>query len=80
MKRIASIGHAQEKIEILDDEAWRLERIALQLRTTEGLPIEYLSPDINLDSIKHLVKKTESHLQLINDGPLLVDAIAAELV
>ncbi len=79
MKRIASIGHAQEKIEILDDEAWRLERIALQLRTTEGLPIEYLSPDIDLDTIKHLVKKTGSHLQLINDGPLLVDSIAAEL-
>lgn len=79
LKRIASIGHAQETIEILDDEAWRLERIALQLRTTEGLPIEYLSPSTNLDSINHLVRKTRTHLQLINDGPLLVDSIAAEL-
>lgn len=79
MKRIASIGHAQEKIEILDDEAWRLERIALQLRTTEGLPLKYLLPDANLDSINHLVRKTATHLQLINDGPLLVDSIAAEL-
>jgi len=79
LKRIKSIGHAQEKIEILDDEAWRLERIALQLRTKEGLPLKYLLPDANLGSINHLVRKTATHLQLINDGPLLVDSIAAEL-
>ena len=79
LKRISAVGHAQDDIEVLDDEAWRLERIALQLRTKEGLPLEFLTPDINLNSIAHLVEKTETHLRLKGEGPLLVDSIAAEL-
>jgi len=79
LKRIASVGHAQEEIEVLDDEAWRLERIALQLRTTEGLPLEYLGPETNLASLNSYFEKTGTHLRLIGEGPLLVDAIAAEL-
>jgi len=79
LKRIASVGHAQDDIEILDDEAWRLERIALQLRTAEGLPLEYLAPGTNLVSISHLVEETSTHLRLIGEGPLLVDSIATEL-
>ncbi len=79
LQRINSIGHAQENIEVLDDEAWRLERIALELRTAEGLPLKYLLPNTNLAPINHLVKKTSSHLRLIGEGPLLVDSIATEL-
>lgn len=79
LKRIASVGHAQDNIEVLNDDAWRLERIALQLRTVEGLPLKYLSPETNLEPINNLVKKTKTHLRLINDGPLLVDSIATEL-
>jgi len=79
LKRISTVGHAQEDIEILDDEAWRLERLALQLRTVEGLPLEYLPPGTNLSPLTNLVEKTTTHLRLIGDGPLLVDSIAAEL-
>lgn len=79
LNRIASVGHAQDDIEVLDDEAWRLERVALQLRTVEGLPLKYLVPNANLAPISHLVEETSSHLRLIGDGPLLVDSIAAEL-
>ena len=79
LKRIASVGHAQDDIEILDDEAWRLERIALQLRTSEGLPLEFFAPNTSLASVSHLVEKTATHLRLIGEGPLLVDSIAAEL-
>jgi oxygen-independent coproporphyrinogen-3 oxidase len=80
LKRITAVGHAQDEIEVLDDEAWRLERIALQLRTIEGLPLEFLSPKTNLAPIAHLVEKTDTHLRLTGEGPLLVDSIAAELV
>ena len=79
LARINAIGHAQENIEALDDDAWRLERIALELRTSEGLPLKYLLPQTDLSSVSHLVEKTSTHLRLIGDGPLLVDSIAAEL-
>ena len=79
LSQIHSVGHAQKNIEQLDDEAWRLERIALQLRTTEGLPLRYLHPTQDLSTITHLVEKTPTHLRLIGEGPLLVDSIAAEL-
>ncbi|MDB4779316.1 hypothetical protein OAG23_01095 [bacterium] len=81
LKRISAVGHAQETSEILDDEAWRLERIALQLRTTEGLPNEFLLPEIDLSHLKAqgLIEQTETHLRLTGQGPLLVDSIAAEL-
>ena len=79
LSRINAIGHAQENIEVLDDEAWRLERIALELRTAEGLPLQYLNPGTNLAPINHLVEETKTHLRLIGEGPLLVDSIATEL-
>ena len=79
LKRIASVSHAQDDIEVLDNEAWRLERIALQLRTTEGLPLEFVASDTNLSSMSHLLEETTTHLRLIGEGPLLVDSIAAEL-
>ena len=83
LKRINSIGHAQDNIEHLDDEAWRLERLALMLRTVEGLPVEFLTEE-NTSTIERLSKQnlldlTNTHLRLTGEGPLLVDSIAAEL-
>lgn len=83
LQRISSIGHAQEEIETLDDEAWRLERLALMLRTAEGLPKRYLIAE-NKETISRLseqgvLEMTPTHLRLIGEGPLLVDAIATEL-
>lgn len=81
LTQIKAVGHAQHDIENLDEEAWRLERLALQLRTTEGLPKEFLNPAINLSPLyaQNLIEETETHLRLIGEGPLLVDSIAGEL-
>jgi len=79
LKQIAAVGHARQQGEIIDDEAWRLERIALELRTSEGLPLNYLTSGTNLSGIEHLIEMSDTHLKLIGDGPLLVDSIAAEL-
>jgi oxygen-independent coproporphyrinogen III oxidase len=35
---MAAIGHALDESETLDAEARRMERIALGLRTSEGIP------------------------------------------
>lgn len=81
LKQISAVGHAQHDTEELNDEAWRLERLALQLRTTEGLPKHYLLPETDLTSLKSqgLLTESETHIRLTGQGPLLVDSIAAEL-
>lgn len=81
---INSIGHAKSEEEIIDSAAYRIERIALLLRTTAGLPEQYLahSPEGSVEKLleEQLATITDGRLQLINDGPLLVDAIAAQLI
>ena len=81
---IESLGHAKSDEEIIDSDAYRIERIALLLRTTDGLPEQYLaaSPDGSVDNIldSKLAELQNGKLRLINDGPLLVDSIAAQLV
>lgn len=81
LKRINAVGHAQDSTEELDDEAWRLERLALQLRTVEGLPKKFILPETDLTDLKeqNLIEETPTHLRLTGEGPLLVDAIATEL-
>lgn len=83
LRRIDTLGHALEEVEVLDDEAFRLERLALMLRTSDGLPLEFLTPENAADlarlQAQGLVEISESALSLCGDGPLLVDAIAAEL-
>ncbi|MDG1071985.1 MAG: radical SAM family heme chaperone HemW [Akkermansiaceae bacterium] len=83
LQRINSLGHAQDSAESLDDEAWRLERLALMLRTVEGLPREFLTEE-NQATIAQLTRQglldlTDTHLRLTGEGPLLVDSIAGEL-
>ncbi len=79
MKQVVKVGHARESGELLDDEAWRLERIALQLRTKEGLPLKYLSSDTDLEKLSGLVETDSTHLRLTDRGTLLADSIATEL-
>lgn len=79
LHQVETVGHAASTSEILDDEAWRLERLALQLRTAEGLPREYLDPTIPLDPYLDYLELTPTHLRLRNDGPLLVDSLAEAL-
>ena len=84
IQMIQSVGHARQEIEVLDDEAFRIERIALQLRTSQGLPQKWItdSPkdELNLLQQENLIAIENGHLKLINDGRLLVDSIAERLV
>jgi oxygen-independent coproporphyrinogen-3 oxidase len=82
--QIQSIGHALTESESLDDEARRLERIALGLRTREGIPLDLLKGE-SRDRARHfasegLAKIENERLILIHHGRALVDPIAAELV
>ena len=78
------IGHAKSEEETIDREAFRIERIALLLRTTEGLPEEFLteSPANSINDLleNNLAEFHNGKLRLINNGPLLVDSIAGQLV
>ena len=85
IETVTSFGHAKREEEIIDDEAYRIERIALLLRTTAGLPLHYLddSPEGAVEDMiqNQLAKITEDkHLTLIHDGKMLVDALAERLV
>ena len=82
--QVQTLGHALAEAETLDPEARRLERIALGLRTREGIPLSLLTPDA-LGRATHLASAgllsfTEDRLVLIHHGRALVDPIAAELV
>jgi len=81
---INSIGHAKREEEIIDEAAYRIERIALLLRTTSGLPETYLTDSTEgaVDNllVNELAEMKNKHLTLINDGTMLVDTIAEQLV
>lgn len=69
--------------EQLSEEDFRVERIALLLRTEEGLDLSYVSEKKEVVDIllsKHLARIEEGRLFLQKRGKLLVDAIAVELL
>ena len=84
IERVTSIGHALHESESLDAEAIRLERIALGLRTKEGIPLDLLDDDgkrrAGYLASEGLASLTADRLVLIHRGRALVDPIAAELV
>lgn len=82
--QIQAIGNATVESEFLDAEARRLERIALGLRTTEGIPLTLLDPAARgrarTLTEEGLARIEKDRLILIHHGRALVDPIAAELV
>lgn len=77
-------GLPESEQEQITPEDYRLERIALMLRTDEGLPLKYLHPAnqqrLNQYQELQMAELTpRKTLVLKGQGRLLVDAIAAEL-
>lgn len=84
IQQIRHVGHAQREIEALSSEDLRLERLALLLRTADGLPLSLLTAD-ELGRTSHLTSEglaniAEGKLVLTGRGRLLVDAIVEHLV
>jgi oxygen-independent coproporphyrinogen-3 oxidase len=84
VEMLASLGHATVETEELDAEAKRLERLALMLRTDQGIPLDLLDPAAR-DRADDLVAgglaefPDADTLRLRGRGRALVDPIAAEL-
>lgn len=84
MERIQSIGNAVTEVEELSTEDLRLERIALGLRTDEGIPMGLLDamavqrvPQLEAEGFARV---EGGRLILMQRGRALVDPIAAELI
>lgn len=84
IRQVEAVGHAIHESEVLDAEGTRLERIALGLRTKEGISLKLLDGE-GLRHARYLEEEglamvTGERLVLIHRGRALVDPIAAELV
>lgn len=82
--RIRAQGHASEEAETIDDEAWRIERLALGLRTDRGIRRDLLDKD-GMDRAEVLVAESlavwkDARLVLVGRGRALVDAVVADLL
>ena len=84
IQAMTAFGHAKREEEVIDPDAFRIERIALLLRTSAGLPEVYLndSPPAVVKNLleENLAEIKEGQLRLINNGTMLVDSIAEQLV
>ena len=81
---VERFGTAATGIEPLGPEEWRLERIALGLRTSEGIPLALLGAkrDESLRGLESdgLLFRDGGRVILTDHGRLLVDSVAAALV
>ena len=82
--RVNSIGNAIHETETLTPAQRRIERIALGLRTSKGIPLSLLD-HASLEKAKTLAAENlltigETNLRLTAIGRPLVDPIAAELI
>ncbi|MFM7180452.1 MAG: radical SAM family heme chaperone HemW [Verrucomicrobiales bacterium] len=81
---VERFGTAATGIEPLGPEEWRLERIALGLRTSEGIPMALLAEDRreNLSTLETegLLVLDNERIILTDRGRLLVDSVATALV
>ena len=82
--RVTAQGHASDEAEALDPEAWRIERVALGLRTEKGIDAEWLDEAglrrAEVLAGEGLAEWRDGRLVLVGRGRALVDAVAAELL
>lgn len=84
IKQINHVGHAQTEIEHLNEEELHLEKIALQLRTSDGLPLDVLS-QVERQRAQSVIDEGLARVDggkmiLIGEGRLLVDSIVEHIV
>ncbi|WP_226895449.1 radical SAM family heme chaperone HemW [Luteolibacter marinus] len=80
VRMVKSLGNAVSESESLDPEQRRLERLALMLRTDEGVPLSLVQlPDATRLVDLGLAEIRGERLALTVAGSALVDPIAAEL-
>lgn len=80
VKMVTTLGHATVESESLDADQRRLERIALMLRTDEGIPLSLIGEQPPATLLEHgLAEIRGDRLVLTRAGIPLVDPIAAEL-
>lgn len=84
MNQISVVGHAETEIEDLSFAQLDLERIALMLRTDQGVSITHLS-EVSPERLEQLLEeglaqREDDNLRLIGRGPLLVDSIVEHLL
>ena len=78
-----SINLVETEIETINDSSYRVERIALQLRTSEGLDFHYIENNLNkfkeLES-ENLIIKSENKVHLTEKGKMVADSVVAHLI
>jgi oxygen-independent coproporphyrinogen-3 oxidase len=80
VQMVGTLGNAVAESESLDGEQRRLERIALMLRTVEGVPLELVDRPAMARLLEQgLAAVRGESLVLTREGSPLVDPIAAEL-
>lgn len=88
VKAVESGLDTRTNVEILSEEDLRIERIALLLRTREGIPMSLLSPSagerehdpVSSLTEQGLIQHRSDRLVLTEEGKALADPIAAALV
>lgn len=84
VEMVHALGHATVESEAIDAEAWRMERIALGLRTREGIAVELLdstaAAKVETLAAEGLALIEDGRMKLTEQGAALVDPIAGELV
>ena len=84
ISRVRALGHAIDDAEMLNEESRRIERIALGLRTSSGIPLALLD-DAAIQRADALVAEglaviVDGRMILVGRGRALVDPVAAELL